>query len=141
MIGALHTFGDFVDAEDLHGGAAVYALLLGGRVVYIGATTKVFQRLAQHRRGTWSFDQVMIRWCPVGELAEAERLLIRHFTPIHNEVWNPARRPSMVVRIGERDFVLRPKTGLSRLERIMVARVAKRRAEERRQRKAIWRRF
>ncbi len=84
-------------------GAAVYALVLDGVVVYIGQSRSALTRIYTHRQAWRShvsgrkplpwlkvkpmkFDDVHIRPCPIADLDRVERELIARYQPKHNIV-------------------------------------------------------
>jgi hypothetical protein len=81
----------FTCFDTLHDGCAVYILLFRRIPVYVGQSTKVFDRIPQHERRRMSdklfqFDEVRIRWTPRDQLREVEAEYIRLLNPIHNNL-------------------------------------------------------
>lgn len=66
-------------------GPAVYFLLSGKEVVYIGAALRVASRICFHRRHNSSaFDLIMFLPCEREQLEETEKSLIKLIRPKHN---------------------------------------------------------
>lgn len=91
-------------------GPGVYALAYRGRVVYVGQSGSVCQRIASHRRKRWGgrmerfvFDQVFIWPCAVEDLDRLEQQMIARYQPRHNKALK--RGPSTLV-IGGREYQL-----------------------------------
>jgi hypothetical protein len=81
------------------GTAAIYVLVWGERIVYVGQSTNVFARICSHRnrllrykkgkksynRNDWDrvihFDRVWVRFCAKDELDYLELEMIRKYNP------------------------------------------------------------
>lgn len=70
---------------------AVYFLVKGGRVVYVGQSINVIQRMSGH--GDKAFDTAFYISVPVDDLQKVEARYIREFKPILNgsNKWSPRK--------------------------------------------------
>jgi len=62
----------------------VYLLLKAGELTYIGESTNMQQRVADHKRNGREFDQAFFIKTTLGQRAALERALIRSFQPRQN---------------------------------------------------------
>jgi len=63
----------------------VYALCFGRRVIYIGQSMNVYNRIRAHRgRRQPQWDKVFVLWCEPADLSHLEGEMIRRFIPKHN---------------------------------------------------------
>ena len=115
--------------ERLHSGmlSGVYALLRAGKVIYVGQSLSVYQRLAHHHnarlrggrrlkirmRGLVScdltprdsriyaipFDEILVRWCEPTRLDALERELILRLRPEYNRRFAPVTANAPVFNI------------------------------------------
>jgi hypothetical protein len=73
----------------------IYVLVGGGRVVYVGQSTNLYQRRSHHRRrmrwGDYHFDAIFYREVTEGNLYRAERAVFRALRPPaeRGRVWFP----------------------------------------------------
>ena len=98
-----------------------YALKWRGTIVYVGKSTRLFARLANHlsnfkrtkhakraRVKGILFDEVWFKQCSIGEIDELERSLIAKYRPRYNERnWHPEKRRLDLI-INGRHYVLNP---------------------------------
>lgn len=65
--------------------SAVYFLIKGDEVVYIGASTNVHKRVATHAESRdWMWSHATFQACPPGLLAAIERKYLLRFRPRYN---------------------------------------------------------
>lgn len=63
----------------------VYFLLRDDTIVYVGQSTSIMTRLANHKiEGVKEFNRVFVVECPAGDLDRLERMYINKFKPIYN---------------------------------------------------------
>lgn len=107
--------------------SAVYALLRGGKVVYVGQAVNVFQRIGTHirpvkvkksfvspgdlRRKVIHFDSIMVKWVAKEDLDQTERELIKKFNPCYN-ISKPEPAPKYKIDLAALGF----KSKLERFE-------------------------
>jgi hypothetical protein len=68
----------------------VYALMCWGRLQYIGVSTGILRRIAEHEaQGRIVFDQVLALPCGWAERYAVEAEMIRRHSPPYNVAHNP----------------------------------------------------
>jgi hypothetical protein len=71
-------------ANGHHPKIGVYLLLLGGKIVYIGSSLSMHQRVIGHRSAGRPFDQVFYIGTKASERIALERMLIAALAPTQN---------------------------------------------------------
>ena len=81
----------------------IYLLIKGDRIIYIGQSTDIEQRIKDHARPKSglvpNFDYYLMYPCGASELRRYERLFIERFFPLHNNDTTPQSQKVKIVTV------------------------------------------
>lgn len=83
-----------VDPDTVQPLIGVYLLLLKGKVIYVGQSLNMPERVAGHQANGRPFDQVFYIATKANQREMLERILIRAIDPLQNKVHRSPVRPS-----------------------------------------------
>jgi len=87
--------------------SGVYFLILHGKIIYIGCSKNIIERVCTHRIEK-HFDYPVFIPCPENEMFELEKAYIKKFKPELNRVHNPDAK-AIRIRMGCKRGQLPPK--------------------------------
>lgn len=88
--------------------SGLYFLFLKGYLIYVGKSTRLCRRVADHR-DRFSFDSIMYLNVPVGELSKREEYYIAKY--------NPPKNVENYEQVGEGLFIKRRKRHVHRFKK------------------------